>query len=241
MKSEINELIEFYESEVIYLEACIAENLKDNEYLIADFHSKALQQVNSQLHKIKKLKYPFYDEIADLKRQIQMYLRFDTDKPIEHKDTYYKKEIAELNAKMQLLQNKNNQLLYDEQKIDDALFRLKNGVNNGFILWLNAKDNLSFTFDLVNHNALNIEIGLRSVLNIDYYFDDDFVDVEEFRILNMFYNLGFELNSAKNKLVYKYDMKTFKDAGSIKVLLSRIIYEILYFTTLDKPASLIYY
>jgi hypothetical protein len=172
-------------------------------------------RVNTQLQILKRLKDPFYNKKADLERLLEMYKRFgNTGSDI---DLYSEKMRIEIADELKKL--------------------IRAGHHNGFILYLNVKDNLGFTFELLQPDMLSISIDVKSALNVEYLFEDD----EDENPLNKFRGLGFGLNQTGNKLVYKYEMKHFKDAIAIKTLLSRVIYDIFTYAELDAPASLVYF
>ena len=239
MKSDLDELIELCETESQLLECSIKDNIEEEEYLNAHATSRALLKLSDQLRVLYKLRDPFYDEKMELERAIAMYENFNKKGNSSHLDSYYGKIIIEQKDRLQKLIDQKDRPLYDDQKIDNALFELLDGVHNGFILYLDVKNNLGFTFELSEINMLDISIGAEKALNIEYFFDGDGDKRES--LLNKFKGLGFTLNYAGNKLVHKYDMKNFKDALSIKILLSRIIYDIFTYTELDNPASLVYF
>lgn len=238
MKSDLNELIELYEAEKESIENCIKSNLEEGEYLNAHFHSQALFKVDHHLRMLYKMKDPFYDEKNETERMLSMYERFDNRGIASNLDSYYKKMTDEYKAKLQELNEESKKPLFDDQKIDDALFGLWAGIYRGFVLYLNRKDNLSITFESTDDELLDISISVKSALNVDYFFGDD---DEEDNPLNKFKGLGFKLNNAGNKLIYKYDMRNFRDAIAIKVLLSRVIYDVFTYAGLDNPASLVYF
>jgi hypothetical protein len=234
MKSDLDELIELCEVERQLLEDCIKDNVEELDYLNAHSNSRALFKVNQKLSVLNKMKDPFYDEKVQLERMIKIHERFNNDETI---NAYYKEIIDKDKSKLQKLMDQKSEPFYDDQKIDDALFGLWAGIYRGFILYLNKKDNLSITFESTDDELLDISIKVKSALNVECFFADD---DEEDGPLNKFKGLGFELNNAGNKLIYKYDMKNFKDAITIKVLLSRVIYDVFTYAELDKPASLVY-
>lgn len=241
MKSDLDELIELFEAEKQLLENCIKENTEEWEYLHAHYHLKALSKVNGQLEILYKLKDPFYQQKNDLERMISMYENLDKSIGlISPLDCYYKKKIVDYKDKLKELDAQKSKPVYDNQVIDEALFNVKEGLYNGFILYLNVKDNLCFNFEIVEVDKLDISISVKNVLNAEYFFFDDEKE-DDLSVLDIFVGFGFKINNTGAKLSYRYDMKYFKDAISIKTLLSRIIYEVFKYTELDKPASLIYF
>lgn len=235
MKSDLDELIELYEVERQSLEDSIKDNIEELDYLNAHSNSLALFNVNQKLSVLYKMKDPFYDEKVQLERMIKIQERFNNDETI---NAYYKEIIDKDKSELQKLMDQKSEPLFDDQKIDDALFGLWAGIYRGFVLYLNRKDNLSITFESTDDELLDISISVKSALNVDYFFGDD---DEEDNPLNKFKGLGFKLNNAGNKLIYKYDMRNFRDAIAIKVLLSRVIYDVFTYAGLDNPASLVYF
>ncbi|TSD62976.1 hypothetical protein FFF34_018665 [Inquilinus sp. KBS0705] len=237
MQSDIDKLIELLEEEKFFIEQYIKNNIAELEYLHAHIHAKALTKLNIQLQNLKQLKDPFYNKKTDLERQLEFYKKWNEDFD-SSVDMYFERQIAEITEQLKKLDELDNLPQYDDQKLDDAIFNIRAGHHNGFILYLNVKDNLGFTFELTQLDVLSISIDVKSVLNVEYFFEDD--DEDEGPI-NKFKGLEFILNPTGNKLIYKYDMKHFKDAIAIKILLSRIIYDVFTYAELDKPASLVYF
>lgn len=238
MKSDFDMLIEFYKKERKFIERCIKDNIKEGEYMHAHFHSQALFKIDHQLMMLDKTKDPFYDEKHWLERTIYMYERSADRRSDSNPDSYLKKMLEEDKAKLQKLNHESKKPIFDDQKIDDALFSLLDGAHNGFVLYLNVKDNLGITFDLMEIHLLSISISVKEVFKMEFFFDDD---EQKNDPLNKFKGLGFVLNDTGTKLVYQYNMKNFRDATSIKTLLSRVIYDIFTYAELDKPASLVYF
>jgi len=238
MKSDFDALIEFYKKERKFIERCIKDNIREMEYLHAHHHSEALFKINHKLTMLDKTKDPFYDERHMLELTIRMYERSNSKRRNANSDSYFKEIIQEYKDKLQKLNQESKKPIVDDQKIDDALFALLDGTYNGFILYLNARDNLGITFELLMPQLLIISVGIKEAFNVDYFLDND--DPQNI-LLNKFKGLGFVLNNTGSKLVYKYDMTNFKDAISIKILLARLIYDIFTYAELDKPASLVYF
>lgn len=238
MKSDFDTLVEFYKKERKFIEGCIKNNIKEMEYLHAHHHSEALFKINHKLTTLDKTKDPFYDDRQMLELTIRMYERSNNRRRNANSDSYFEEIIQEYKEKLQKLNQESKKPIVDDQKIDDALFALLDGTYNGFILYLNAKDNLGITFELLMPQLLTISVGIKEVFNVDYFLDND--DPQNI-VLNKFKDLGFALNDAGTKLVYKYNMTKFKDAISIKILLARLIYDIFIYAELDKPASLVYF
>src|ERR1700693_85425 len=114
MKSDLDELIEFYEQEKLYIEKCIKENINEWEYLHAHYHSHALFIINNQLRTLNKLKDAFYDKRTELERMIEIYKEWDKSKR-SNMDSYYQKMIDDNNHKLEELNKQKKQPIYDDQ------------------------------------------------------------------------------------------------------------------------------
>ncbi len=238
MKSDLDELIELLETEVKVIEACIKDSIEEWDYQMAYHNSRALFKLNQKLNVLHKMKDPFYDEKTNLERTIMIHeKRIELDMNAWRGD-YYQKIIEEDKSKLQALKDQKNTPIYDDQKIDDALFSIWAGIYKGFVLNLNKKNKLSITFESVGDEVINISISVKTALNVDCFFGDD---SEEDRPLDKYRGLGFVLNDDSSKLIYKYYMGNFKEAISIKILLARLVYDILTYAEFDKPASLVYF
>jgi len=238
MKSDFDALVEFYKKERKFIERCIKNNIKEMEYLHAHHHSEALFRIDHKLRVLETSRDSFHDEKRRLELTVILFERLDRKHQRSNLASHYKKKLDEYKDRLQKLNQESKKPIVDDQKIDDALFALLDGTYNGFILYLNAKDNLGITFELLMPPVLTISVGIKEVFNVDYFLDND--DPQNI-VLNKFKDLGFALNDAGTKLVYKYDMTKFKDALSIKILLARLIYDIFIYAELDKPASLVYF
>jgi hypothetical protein len=238
MKSDFDTLVEFYKKERKFIEGCIKNNIKEMEYLHAHHHSEALFRIDHKLHVLETSTDPFHDEKRRLELTVIMYERLNRKHQRSNLASYYKKKLDEYKDRLQKLNQESKKPIVDDQKIDDAIFALVDGTYSGFVLYLNAKNNLGITFELHMPLELIISVGVKEVFNIEYFLAND--DPENI-MLNRFRSLGFALNGTGTKFNYYYDMATFKDAIAIKVLLARLIYDIFTYAELDKPASLVYF
>lgn len=231
MKSDLDELIELLEEEVKLIQVCIKKNIDEWDYQMAHYNSRALFNLDQKLSVLYKMKDPYYEKKANLERMIKLYEGRLNMVPHE----YYQEIINEDKNKLYILNQQKGVSFYDDQKIDDALFSVWAGIYKGFKLFL--RDDLCFVFESVGDEVLNILVNIESALNVECFFDDD----EDDRPLDKFKGLGFIINDAGNKLVYKYYMGNLKDASEIKILLARIIYDVLNHTELDKAPKLEYF
>lgn len=238
MKSELDEVIEFYEAEREFLRECIKQNQEDFEFMNAHFHSQGLFQVERQLDILYKLKDPNFTRKQELERNIRMYEASFQRSPRLSLDSYYIKELDKNKQELNKLNEQKIGFPLDDQQLDNALFDVVEGKHTGFILYLNSQENLAINFELIEAGLLELSISLKEFLKVDYFFDSD-DDSSETRPNNALKQLGFNVNSRSNKLVKIIDTKDFKNAIEIKTILSRLIYDLFRYAEIDNPASLI--
>lgn len=226
------------EAESQTLDSYIKASVEESEYLNAHYNSQALFKIQSQLYTLYKLKDPFYEEKQRLEQTMKMFNKPDDTLKPPRLEAYYEIKRKEYGELLRKLRKQKKEPKYDDQKLDDALFKLIEGTHNGFILFLNADNNIGITFEMLATHMLSISVNVKDVFNAEYFFDDG--DQQNIP-LNKFKGLGFALNANGSKLIYKYDMANFKSAVFLKILLSRIIYDLFTYAELDKPANLVYF
>jgi hypothetical protein len=220
MQSDLDLLIELYESEKRFLERSIKDYIDEFEYQFAFFHSEALSQVNSRIQILNSFKGPLYSEKEKLERMISMMPKIEDYDLEKFMRARWEERIRDQENKVDQIGKQKMRRFYDSQEIDDALFEMFEGRIKKFRLLLNKEDNFYLDFELNESHLLTISIELKNTLdNGNIYREDDLND-------RPFKGLGFKLSEDGNSLIYQYNMKNFKDASSIKMLLSRIVYDI---------------
>jgi len=237
MKSDLDELIELLEAELKTLEGYIQNFVEESEYLNAHYHSQASYKVQSQLRILYKLRDPFYDDKQRLEQTIKMFNKPDEIAKSPRLQAYYESKIAECQEELKKLNGQKKDSAYDEQRLDDALFKIIEGVYTGFILYLNASDNLSFTFEKVGLE-IEISVTVKSILKADVFLTDE---EEHTWPINKFKALGFNLNSTGNRFIYRLETNNLNSTLAVKTLLSRVIYDLFNYYELDNPANLMFF
>jgi len=227
IKSELSELIEYLELERSNLNTQKNDCLQQWDYEGAHYFSIGLQEVNHQLNILYRLSDPDFDLKRDLELQKSFY---DPD----IKETYnyamkgyFEKKRKELDEQIQNLNNRIKKQSLDGQEFDDSIYELIEKKISGFRFHLKKEDNLFLEFRLQNEKALIISTTLDDQSEKDYLMSD---------IRHKLQALGFTFNEENNSPEYFYDLKFFKNSFEIKILVSRIIFDILYYKSLDSPA-----
>ncbi|MFC0517854.1 hypothetical protein ACFFGT_26815 [Mucilaginibacter angelicae] len=221
MKSDLDQIIEYLESEKQSLELSIKRNLAEYDYLYAHYQQEGLWRLNNHLDTLKYFKDPLFNKKQDIERWIRWMSRLENN----DLESLYKDDIAEKKQELEKL-NKDQVYKYfnDSQVIDEALFDLYEGRISRFRLCLSKEDGFYLDFEMSNDF---LKISYRPDPMFDSYeyirdIDDD--DDDEVH-LHPLEKLGFSWDTDGKQLIFRYDMRGFKEALPVKVLLSRIAYE----------------
>jgi hypothetical protein len=226
-KSELTELIEYLESEKNNLEKQKNDCLRESDYEGAHYFSPALQEINRQLNVLYNLDDPDYDEKSRLERYKSTF-----DIPLEgfeceHLKGIYAPRKKELEDQIQGLNNRIKKQTLDGQEFDDAVYELIEKRITGFRLHLKRKENCYLDFMLNENNSILISSNPLGDSEDDYLMT---------QLKEKMPELGFAFNDRKNCMEYSYELRTFKNSFDIKVLVSRIVFDVFYYKELDNPA-----
>jgi hypothetical protein len=81
-------------------------------------------------------------------------------------------------------------------------------------------------FELSAGNMLNIFMSSQEIMEMYGYDKENYDDEDNERELFILKKMGFEKVGESEWIVYFFDMNDFKDATAVKILLSRIAYEV---------------
>lgn len=219
MKSDLDQIIEYFETEKKSLEVSIKRSLAEYDYLYAHYQQEGLWRLDIHLGVLKGFKDPFYYK----KQEIEGWLSRIGDFVDRERFAFYKDIIAEKRNELEKLNRQQTGYYFnDSQVIDNALFDLYEKRIRKFSLCLSAEENFNFDFE-VSGEFLKITHQLGSHhRNLVYSTDFDDDDIASRHPL---ITLGFEWDTNEKKFVYHYDMNGFKETLPVKILLSRIAYE----------------
>ncbi|AMR33375.1 hypothetical protein A0256_19095 [Mucilaginibacter sp. PAMC 26640] len=221
MKSDLDLLISILEEEKKSLESAVNDGLLEHDYESVHLSGNALNKVEAQLYRLRYFKDPYFEAEERLQR-FSKQLNIE-DKSDEYISRFWKKQFEKELSKITGLTAKRT-LLTDGQEIDNALFDLYACKYKKFILTLSHRGiPIQIVFTLDETKTLSITIDLSFIIS---YCDSD--DPKEKQI-HLFENLGFKREDTAGVMRYNYNMANFKSAWDIKIMLSRIIYDIGYF------------
>lgn len=226
-KSELTELIEYLESEKNNLEKQKSDCLKESDYEAAHYFSVALQELGRQLNVLYNLDDSNYDQKRRLERHKSMF-----DIPVKEFDSEHLKEIfaprkKELEDQIRELNNRIKKQALDGQEFDDAVYDLIEKRISGFRFHLKKEENCYLDF-ILNENK-NILISSNPLGESE----DDYLMTQ---LKEKLPALGFTFNGQTDRMEFSYELRAFKNSFDIKVLVSRIVFDVLYYKDLDNPA-----
>jgi len=232
LKSDLDELIEFYETEKNNLEHLIDQCIQEMDYKFARYYSKALGQVNEKLRTLKNLDDPFYDSKIKLESLKSFYEKKLINEVYESSENYFKKEISEIENRLHELNQQKSKAILDGQEFDDAIFDLAEGRIFGFKFYLKKELNFYLEFRLIEKISLSISFTPVGTVKDDYVFWKQY--------LRALKGLGFTFNEENDCLEYIYDLKSFKNSIFLKTFVSRILFDVYYYKDFDNPAYIEY-
>lgn len=219
MKTELDEILEFYENEKLTLEKLIEEFVAEREFKQAHIHQKALRKVNLSISLFKTLENPNFLELEHLLNQLERYSSNHFKKLMEESPfmrDFFKRDVKCLEEKISSFNEKPIAPHSDSQEFDDIIFDLIEDKLNNFHFFLNTGTNLYLDFKKVNQSIV-ITIPKYKNLKKKYVLSK--------ANRNKLKDIGFKLTDDKKNLVFIYDISSFRDANPIKTIVSRIIYE----------------
>lgn len=222
MKSDLDQIIEYFESEKLSLASSIKKYLLENDYLYAHYQQEELWRIDRQLSQLNYLRDPLYFKKQELERLKEVFNRFSDDDRLKF---IYQRRITERENEIKISVLTGN-YFNDTQVLDDALFNLYNGKFREFKLCLNKASNLYVYFELKAECILSISMSSAMIMEMYGYDKENYDDEDNERELFILKKMGFKQMGESDRIVYLFNMNNFKDANAVKILLSHIIYDV---------------
>jgi len=222
---EIKKLIKEFEKEQTDLRRLIDEAVKNGEYLIAHFHSGAIEYVNRQLQTLRNLDDKWFDSKKFLKAMIERAnIQLDSDYPDKLKE-YLSREIEKLESELHALEQQDKVSTSESSILMGYLDLLVSRKIKGVKVVLKKSSN--FVLDIRNHRSgMRLQIPhLRSLRK-------DFIIHEE--NIQKFFGLGFTVDSSDTRLTL-FLAKRDKEylLTDLRIIIVKIVFEIFYFKEFD--------
>lgn len=222
MDNQLKLLISLYEEERTQLQKWITEYLQEGEYLMAHYHSEALYQLNGRLKTLYNIDDKLFDE-KNLKQRIidNIQRRVETESS-DYMKEYYIKEIQLAKEELEKLNLIPQKAMYlnNASLLNETLEKLLNKKVKNLKLILNKADNLLLAFNY-SKKVLKVTLPyLKQHIKKWILYDEN---------INTLKNLGFGLDKNETKLVLKLTGEKEVILNRLKIILSKIVFEIFYF------------
>jgi hypothetical protein len=229
LKDKLNILIDYYEAEKDRLLHLIDSRVKEEEYQLAYFHQRALYQLNGRLQTLRNINDKFHDEKSFISDRISnLEKRMGTESSDVMND-YYLKELERAEEELEKLIRRSDKADTTDDKLilDKALSDLVDRKIKSFTLVLKRKDNLLLEFKYYR-KVLKVTLPFvkRHLKNYMLY---------EGRV-NKLQRFGFGFQNNDSKLVLKLNGDKEKVINNLKVILSKIIFEVFYFKEFENES-----
>jgi hypothetical protein len=222
-------LIAYCEEEKASLLKMIDDYLNEGEYQMAHFHQRALSRINRRLQTLKNISDKFYDEKRFKKDIIE-----DLENRLNSGDFEYAKDslVTEVEKKRQELerlneQSKETRISHAVPAFDEALTSLFDRKIKRFKLILKRSDNLLLNF---SYQKKVLKVTLPYIKNHKKRF------VLYNGNISSFNHLGFILTENENKLVLRLTGNSQDVLSNLKIILSKIVFEVFYFREFDNES-----
>lgn len=220
-EDKLAQLIFFLEEERDKLQKVIDDYLKEYEYLMAHYHSRALWELKSQINTLKRLDDISYEEKMSSLRYIEHYKEMSDDLPMpfakKHFDELYAQEVD----KLEKLNAAPKQSVIDKEYILEELVRkLMANKIKGLRLVLNSELKLHLKFTYSNRSLLVTLPYLKRHL--------DKWTISE-KKLNSMKGLGFEIAGNGTRLIMVITGDKESILTDVKLMLAKLFFETFFY------------
>jgi hypothetical protein len=219
MKNDLNLVISALEAEKRTLQKMIKQSAAEHDNLIVYYHSETLLELNHHLGVLYSFRDPLHDQQENLKRQERFLKKKPKGMTNRRWEFFAERRSRELDKQKAELEEKRKEgvSFNDTQEIDDLIFATVEGKIDGFKMIVPLYDDAEVLFER-EKDILVILIKPYEPHDADFVLNN--------RIPKPIAGLGFKYDMEKRAFVYQYNLANFKDAGYIKILLSRLLFDV---------------
>lgn len=227
--NQLKLLISLYEEEKIRLQKLIDECLVETEYLLANYHSEALYLLNRRLQTFNNIDDKLYDEKVFKQRRISGLEKWIKTESSDYMKKHYENEIQRAKEELEKLNQIPKPATFSDNAtlLDETLTKLIERKIKKLKLILKKKDNLFLGF---SYSKKKLKVTLPYVKQHTkkwIIYEDN---------INSFKNLGFDLTENESKLTLTLTGNKEDILNKLKLILSKIIFEIFYFKEFDNES-----
>lgn len=217
---EILTLICELESEQADLKRLIDEAVRDGEYLMAHYHSKAIGLVNRKLQTLRNLNDKNYDSKKMITMMIKRSeLQLGQEHPEKIKD-HFKREIEKLKLELEELEKQEKVSARKSVILTENLDLVISRKLSGIRIVLKKSSNFAL---YVRRNRSGVKIIIKNIKSLRraYLIHDENIQ--------HFYGLGFKFNKGESTLTMALHRRKEQLLAELQMVISKIVFEIFYF------------
>ena len=221
MDEPLKNLIALCEEEKIKLSKFIDECLAEGEYLMAHHHSGALHQLNRTLQTLHTFCDPLYNTKQFQLTNLRMWEKRIAEAENDVWKELYAKQIKLTEEIIAQLSNTQTQKEQPEaiSFFDDTLINLFSNKIKNVRLTLNKTEKLHLAF-VYTKNSLKVTLPyLKQHIRRFILYDENIMILQKF---------GFEIAASDTKLILILTGSKHEILESLKLILSKIVFEIFY-------------
>lgn len=229
---QLKTLIALCEEEKARLQILIDEYLKEEEYLLAHYHSNALYDLNKKLRILHNFDDELYDNKESLINKIRYYERLKNESDLEELKSFFFEKYLEAKVKIEKLNQTPKINTSETPAILADIFRklLDKQVKN-VKLTISKKNNLFLAF---NYSAKELKITIPYIKqHVSKYILDD----EQLAILQ---NLGFVSSSSGSKLTCIISGSKDQIMDRLNFVLCKIVFDLFNFKEFENESYIQY-
>jgi hypothetical protein len=225
LNTDLQTLIGVLEEEKLNLLQLIDSSVKDQEYIYAHSHFKALKQINRRLQTLKNLEDKLYDEKYFKEESIKRLKKELESDTYEGLKSMLSRMIANSEEELRKLKEKPKEAPSEDNHhiISDHLDLVVTKKILGFRLVLNGADDLSLEIRRSN-GSMKLTLPHIKKLKRNYILSR--------KKISKLKALGFQLPGKEEKLVLNIPLEETGLRQKISIILSVIVFEVFYFKEL---------
>jgi hypothetical protein len=222
-------LISLYEEEKARLQKMIDRCLSDNEYLMAHYHWQAVCKLNGRVQVLKNINDKLFDEKYFRKEIIDRLQKQMEAESSAYMKEHYSEELQLAKKELEMLNQTPTPatLSAKETLLDEVLKKLVDKKIKNLKLILKKSDNLFLGFSYSNKVLKVTLTHIKQHIKRRILYGDN---------INAFKNLGFSLTESEAKLTLTLTGSKENILNRLKLILSKIVFEIFYFKEFDNES-----
>ncbi len=203
--------------------------LGDEEYLLAHYHSEALQRLNKTIRALKNIDDNLFDRKEFEQRRIDRLKKQIEAENLAYMKEYYIKELEDTEEKLKELNRIPQQeaLTGNKTLLDESLKKLMDKKIKNLKLILKRADNLFLAFSYSGKVLKVVLPRVKQHVKKGLLFKSN---------INSFQGLGFRLNESETKLILALTGEKEDVLSRLKLILSKIAFEIFYCREFDNDS-----